>query len=284
MANANNNIWRKLVGSPQNISWENRMFNSVCVITAGLLSLIIAVNIKLELLGSLYINLGVLCILVFIYYLSRFKRQYRLGILLYAMSSYATVFVNYFYNGGIDGPTIFAFFLTFQLLIAISQRSLHILWTTLHITVALTLILIEYHSPSTIQVHYIDQEERFIDLISTYVICLFFIYVITIHLRNSYIKEKQLADQRSEEIKMHLKEIEEQNEKLKEIAWMQSHKVRGQVATILGLCQFVDEHKEEDPHTREVLQGIKTATQDLDVVIKEINELTKKAEINRPQP
>lgn len=284
MANANNNIWRKLVGSPQNISWENRMFNSVCVITAGLLSLIIAVNIKLELLGSLYINLGVLCILVFIYYLYRFKRQYRLGILLYAMSSYATVFVNYFYNGGIDGPTIFAFFLTFQLLIAISQRSLHILWTTLHITVALTLILIEYHSPSTIQVHYIDQEERFIDLISTYVICLFFIYVITIHLRNSYIKEKQLADQRSEEIKMHLKEIEEQNEKLKEIAWMQSHKVRGQVATILGLCQFVDEHKEEDPHTREVLQGIKTATQDLDVVIKEINELTKKAEINRPQP
>lgn len=278
MANASN-IWRKLVGKPHQFSLENRMFNSVCIITGALLSLVIIVNIRLNLLGSLYINVGVLCILMGIYYLSRFKQQYKAGVILYALSSYATVFVNYFYNGGIDGPTIFAFFLTFQLLIAISSRSLHLLWTTLHISVAVILMLIEYYDPRSIQVHYLNTQERYIDLISTYVICLLFIYVITIHLRNSYIREKKLADQRSEEIKIHLKEIEDQNEKLKEIAWMQSHKVRGKVATILGLCQFIDAHKEEDPHTKEVLKGIVTATHELDDVIKEINELTKKAEI-----
>ncbi len=273
-------IWRKLIGHPHKLSVENRVFNSVCVITTIMLLLVIVVNFNLQLNSSLYINTGVLFIQLFIYYISRFKKQYRVGILLYAFCTYATLFVNYFYNGGIEGPTILAFFLTFQLLIAISKRSQHILWTTLHITVALVLILIEYFYPDSIQVHYLSKQEHYLDIISTYVICLFFIYIITIHLRNSYYREKLLAQQRSVEIKKHLKEIEEQNEKLKEIAWMQSHKVRGQVATILGLCQFVDEHKEEDPHTREVLEGIKTATHDLDEVIKEINELTKKAEIH----
>lgn len=273
-------IWRKLIGHPHRLSVENRVFNSVCVITTVMLLLVIIVNFNLHLNRSLYLNIGVLFIQLFVYYISRFKKQYRLGIILYAFCTYATLFVNYFYNGGIAGPTILAFFLTFQLLIAISKRSQHILWTTLHITVALVLVLIEYYYPSAIKVHYTSKQDHYLDLISTYVICLFFIYIITIHLRNSYSREKLLAQQRSLEIKKHLQEIEEQNKKLKEIAWMQSHKVRGQVATILGLCQFVDEHKEEDPHTKEVLEGIKTATKDLDVVIKEINELTKKAEIH----
>lgn len=273
-------IWRKLIGHPHRLSVENRVFNSVCVITAAMLMLFIAINFNLQLNSSLYINTGVLFIQLYIYYLSRFKKQYKIGIVLYALCTYAALSTNYFYNEGIKGPTILAFFLTFQLLIAISKRSLHLVWTSLHITLALALVTIEYYYPDLIQGHYLSKQEHYLDIISTYVICLFFIYIITIHLRNSYSREKLLAQKRSIEIKQHLKEIEEQNEKLKEIAWMQSHKVRGQVATILGLCQFVDEHKEEDPHTKEVLEGIKTATRDLDEVIKEINELTKKAEIH----
>jgi PAS domain S-box-containing protein len=69
--------------------------------------------------------------------------------------------------------------------------------------------------------------------------------------------------------------IEQQNKQLKEIAWLQSHKVRSQVATILGLSQFVNQQIIEDPDLSKVLTGIEDAAKELDVVIKDINKLTK---------
>lgn len=73
----------------------------------------------------------------------------------------------------------------------------------------------------------------------------------------------------------YLNRIEEQNTRLKEIAWLQSHKVRSHVATILGLSQFVNKHIIADPDLNEVLSGIKAAANELDAVIKEINSLTR---------
>jgi PAS domain S-box-containing protein len=75
--------------------------------------------------------------------------------------------------------------------------------------------------------------------------------------------------------KNYLNRIEEQNAQLKEIAWLQSHKVRSHVATILGLSQFVNKHIVADPDLNEVLNGIQEAARELDVVIKKINNLTK---------
>ena len=68
--------------------------------------------------------------------------------------------------------------------------------------------------------------------------------------------------------------IEQQNEQFKEIAWLQSHKVRSHVATILGLSQFVNVSIIDDPDLNSVMRGIQTAASELDVVIREINRLT----------
>ncbi|OJW83391.1 MAG: hypothetical protein BGO69_00415 [Bacteroidetes bacterium 46-16] len=72
-----------------------------------------------------------------------------------------------------------------------------------------------------------------------------------------------------------MRRIQMQNDQLKEIAWLQSHKVRSQVTTILGLSQFIDKDLINDPELNKVLEGIQQAAQELDVVIKEVNRLTK---------
>ncbi|HXS35243.1 MAG TPA: PAS domain S-box protein [Flavipsychrobacter sp.] len=74
-----------------------------------------------------------------------------------------------------------------------------------------------------------------------------------------------------------LQKIELQNQKLKEIAWIQSHKVRNHVASILGLLQL---YNDEDATfaNNEVIDGIRTAATDLDDIIKKINDNTKIAE------
>lgn len=73
----------------------------------------------------------------------------------------------------------------------------------------------------------------------------------------------------------HIEAIEEQNSKLREIAWIQSHLVRAPVARILGLVDLLKNEKEKDDNV-ELLNYIYDSTQELDVVIKDIVEKTEK--------
>ncbi|HXS36576.1 MAG TPA: PAS domain S-box protein [Flavipsychrobacter sp.] len=74
-------------------------------------------------------------------------------------------------------------------------------------------------------------------------------------------------------------QIQAQNKKLMEIAWLQSHKVRGPVANILGLVQLFNYDDPADPVNKEILDGIRTTTNYLDDVIKEIVNNTNTATV-----
>ena len=68
--------------------------------------------------------------------------------------------------------------------------------------------------------------------------------------------------------------IQEQNNKLTEIAWIQSHKVRGPVASILGLAELFNYNPNEYEYNYEIIDRIKQATNDLDTIIREIVKKT----------
>jgi PAS domain S-box-containing protein len=72
------------------------------------------------------------------------------------------------------------------------------------------------------------------------------------------------------EQRKHLLKIEQQNTALREIAFIESHKVRGPVATILGLAQFFNHEKLDDPLNREIMEGILKVSLDLDGIIREV--------------
>jgi PAS domain S-box-containing protein len=72
----------------------------------------------------------------------------------------------------------------------------------------------------------------------------------------------------------HLERIEQQNKQLKEIAWIQSHKVRSSVANILGLTQLCSLGID----TAEIVPRLQLAASQLDQIIREINGLTDNLE------
>lgn len=76
------------------------------------------------------------------------------------------------------------------------------------------------------------------------------------------------------EQRLFVQKIQLQNQKLKDIAWIQSHKVRAPVASIMGLVQLINKDNMEDPMNEQVLDGIAEAAETLDRVIKEINAKT----------
>jgi PAS domain S-box-containing protein len=73
--------------------------------------------------------------------------------------------------------------------------------------------------------------------------------------------------------------LRRQNEQLKEIAWIQSHKVRSHVATILGLIPLLKYSDDTDDDTRTIIDGIKEASISLDAIIREIDEKTKRSDL-----
>lgn len=68
--------------------------------------------------------------------------------------------------------------------------------------------------------------------------------------------------------------IEEQNKKLREIAWIQSHEVRAPLASIMGLAMLVKDGtvKKESESVDKVLDDIVQSAADLDAVIRKISE------------
>ncbi|SEM99901.1 PAS domain S-box-containing protein [Mucilaginibacter gossypiicola] len=69
----------------------------------------------------------------------------------------------------------------------------------------------------------------------------------------------------------HLHKIEDQNKRLRKIAWVQSHRVRAPLASILGLVQLYDPN---DSPNAEIIPMLKKSAEDLDQVIMEITTLT----------
>lgn len=256
--------WQKLTGSPEHFTAQNRTINALGIITFFMLAMLVLINLLVGLSMSLYISGILLVIQGFIYYLSRIKKRYNLAIIAYAIGSYAALCVNYYFNSGISGPTLFLFFLTFQLLLAITPQRQHGVWAAGHLLLGIALILSEYIDPDLVMVSYADVPDKYIDFTGTYIISLGFIYLITNYLLSKYNREKKLAED-------HAKEIEEQNEKLKEIAWLQSHKVRNHVSTIMGLSQLFNDKDYSDPTNKEVINGIMKASAEMDETIKRIN-------------
>jgi PAS domain-containing protein len=77
------------------------------------------------------------------------------------------------------------------------------------------------------------------------------------------------------EIRKYIQRIEQQNKRLKKIAWLQSHRMRSPVATILGLTELFNFNDLTDPMNAEILGNIKDLTEKLDEMIHEVDELTR---------
>ena len=67
-----------------------------------------------------------------------------------------------------------------------------------------------------------------------------------------------------------LLKIQEQNEQFREIAWVQSHRVRTPVSSILGLVPLFDYNNAGNKNNIEILQNINLAAEELDIIIRKV--------------
>jgi PAS domain S-box-containing protein len=70
------------------------------------------------------------------------------------------------------------------------------------------------------------------------------------------------------------KRLEVQNEKLTEIAWLHSHKIRGPVATIMGLMNIFDWTNMNDPQNLDIVRKVDSVSKQLDEIIHDVVKKT----------
>jgi len=76
----------------------------------------------------------------------------------------------------------------------------------------------------------------------------------------------------------YIKAIEDQNEKLREISWIQSHIVRAPLTRIMGLIPLINDANENNDEKKKMLEYILTSANELDDVIKHITDKTRAAD------
>jgi len=71
-----------------------------------------------------------------------------------------------------------------------------------------------------------------------------------------------------------VKAIEEQNSRLREISWIQSHKIRSPLSKILGLVSLINLEDVNLTSVKELIPHLKASSEELDLVLKEIIKKT----------
>lgn len=249
--------WQNAVGNSKEFSNEQRIVNAILLITffvvmAYLLAGVFAMSthfsgVMLSLLS------GLLLVLPLLYYLSRYRGKTQAAIITYAVFSYGVLITNYFFNSGIEGPTLLVFFVIYNLLIAITSPRLYLLWVALHTASVCFLLWYEYNNPGGIPGVYTTREERFVDVLATYLISLGCISVVTGYLRISYIKEQKKTAEHARRIEVQSRKISMQNTNLKTIIQERdklfsiiSHDMLGPLSSIQSYLELVTENPELD--------------------------------------
>lgn len=82
------------------------------------------------------------------------------------------------------------------------------------------------------------------------------------------------------EQKRYIQAMEQQNMKLREIGWMQSHIVRAPLARIMGLVEYLRNHSSDEYFDPEMLENIYSSANELDSLLRKIVKKTEQVKID----
>jgi len=231
-------LWHKLLGAEDDFSMENRLYNLVCIIIFILLVLLLANSIAIHLWQSAGIVIIVFVFQLIFYYYARFKKKFNKSILANAAVSYIALCLNFFVNAGSNGPTLFIFFLTFQLVISVTPKKQHLYWLLIHILVVSSLLIFQYARPDLIYYSYATRKDQYLDILFTYIAILASIFWITGYLKYSYENQRHLIESQNEK-------LEKLNAEKNKIFSIVAHDLRSPLATIQGYLEMIMYFPEE---------------------------------------
>lgn len=189
-----------LFGSETEFSFEHRIFNMTGFITILILAAFFCINVIIEAGQSTLLVFILLLIQIGFYVLSRRFRKYKSIILSYVIVVYSGLIGNYYFNAGINGPSLLLFFTTFQLSLNISTKEKYRLWLLLSMIIPASMIASEFYFPEAISGLYSSKQDKTIDLLGTYLLAIIYIYFAASGYKRHIMRQYELEKTRSAEL------------------------------------------------------------------------------------
>jgi two-component system sensor histidine kinase/response regulator len=220
---------------------ENRIFNGICIfaIPTGLANAII--NICLGLIKYGLLMLPIIGILFICYFLSRYTKHLNLAVIIAAVSFNVLCGVTYFASSASNGVNLFTFILIIFILTLILSKKQFWIWIPLNIILLIVLLTLEYQYPSLVENLYDNPRHKLLDLAQTFFEVILMLILITLFMKRSYNKERELAQSR-------LLELQESNETKNKLFSIVAHDLKSPLASIenyLSLLNELELSKEE---------------------------------------
>jgi two-component system, sensor histidine kinase and response regulator len=251
-----NDFWVWWIGKPEEFSVEVRGLHAILAVSLVLLLAIIPINYIIGLEMVVRFILVAIFGIFGIHYLSRHLKKHTAAIVCYGVGSYGLMTFNYFANAGSIGPTIFLFFLTFQLLIAISTDKFQWVWVGLHLAIPSFLMTIEFFVPFSVPDTYNNPMSRYFDIITSYLVSVVFIYFVTHYLRTNVELEKEIALERAKEIDIKNIELERLNMEKSKLFSIISHDLRSPLASIQNYLEMLNKYPIDGEDSKRVQQQL----------------------------
>ncbi|MES2457374.1 MAG: HAMP domain-containing sensor histidine kinase [Bacteroidota bacterium] len=211
---------------------EYRIFNTMCVLAILIVAVSIPFSIYIGLTATALVMSSLMVALSFVYYLARFKRKYKLAIILASSFVPCVLCANFFYSGGVVGTSLPSLLMTLFLIMIVIPKRLSVPITLFCMTLGMFVIAMEYFYPHLVSTTYHDRSSFYLDTAYTHffgnLILFFGIYT----LKRAYYVEKTFADKRANELEM----LNQERNKLFSIV---SHDLRAPLTSIQGYLQLM---------------------------------------------
>lgn len=257
------NYWYYLTGSNAEFSLETRIFHSLCFVVLVALLYVIPANFTLGLQISGWISIILFCSQASLFYLSRFKRKTEVSRIISIVIFHLFLLINYYYNSGINGPTLLLLLVVFFLVISVSNAKEYKIWISLNVFIVLLLISSEYYYPELIKKSYSYRETYFADITSSYMACILIILIGVRYIKKNYYLTLQLLETKATD----LERINQTKNKLFSIV---SHDLRAPIATVQGYLEAISLMDMSKENWEEVKSGLIQMTQSTDNMLSNL--------------
>ncbi|MCH2197193.1 MAG: HAMP domain-containing histidine kinase [Flavobacteriales bacterium] len=248
------NIWHTLIGSREEFSGSERTFHMVCL--AATLAMILGTtqNIILGLDELVYTMAAVFVLLFFCYILSRVYRKFIAGWGIFVSFCVVILGINYYFNAGIDGPTLITTFIILIFFFAISPVKLAWGFSLLMISLFGVIIYCDFHGLGPNVIPYEAEADKYIDIYFSYTWTLLIVLAIFYRIRSDMKTQNDTLRSQKEALEKSQDELEASNQELNRLFSIISHDIRNPLISIEGYLEVL-EKDDLDPADDERMRG-----------------------------
>lgn len=263
--------WRSLlIGHPEETPLRQRIFHAANLFTCLMLTVVFLFNLT----QAMFDTAGVVAFIGLfhggLYYLSRVRRQFSLARAGFVLICYGGAVANYFVNDGINGPTLFVFFFTFQLLITVNRTRFHLFFILVTCGVVFTLLFLEYSHPTWVNSDYSGRLPRITNVLVIFVILLLSFYWVARMLLDNYYEQKKRATRHAEEVEAQHRKLQQLTKEKDKLFSIVFHDLKSPLSSVQLYLQAIASYDLKEEADKRIKSNLLQLTKDTSVMLENV--------------